>query len=189
MNYILKNLIMLTTSAVTVKALESGNRNMSKHNNLPDFKGIIEIKHAINGRIRFYIPIVKNNEQAKVVLISELKKIRFIRAVETNTITGSLIINYDPTRMEPQLVIAVIIKLLGLEEEVSKKPVPVLGNEMRMIKDSINMAIYNKSNGILDGSSLLILTLLISAGYRFYTGTGNKVGPTTCLMWALSYLD
>lgn len=189
MNYILKNLIMLAASAVTVKALDRGHSNMRKQNNLPDFKGIIEIKHAIKGRIRFYIPLVKNNEQVKSVLISELKKIRSIRSVEANTVTGSIIINYDSRRMEPQLVIAVIIKLLGLEEEVSKKPVPILGSEMKLVKDSINMAIYNKSNGILDGSSLLILTLLISAGYRFYTGTGNKVGPTTCLMWALSYLD
>ncbi|ADL53598.1 HMA2 domain-containing protein [Clostridium cellulovorans] len=189
MNYILKNLIVLAASTATIKVLGRDNSRISKHNNLPDFKGIVEVRHAIDGRIRFYIPILRNNEQAKNVLANELKKIGSVRSIEANTNIGTLIINYDNRRMEPQLLIAVIIKLLCLEEEVSKKPVPVLSNEMQLVKDSINMAIYNKSKGIVDGRSILILALLSSAAYRFYTGTGNKVGPTTCLMWALSYLD
>lgn len=190
MNFILRNLLIVAASTVTMKALGCDDNYMEKaKNNFPDFKGIIEVKHSIEGRMRFYIPILKNNDQVKVVINSELSKINSIMNIEANTITGSLTINYDPKKIDPQLLLAIIIKLLHLEEEVLKKPIPRLGNEMKMVKDSVDMAIYNKSNGLLDGNSILVLTLLISAAYKYYTGNGVKVGPTTCLMWALSYLN
>lgn len=189
MNFVLKNVLILLASTAAVKALGVDKTSTNKAiQNFPDFKGVIEVKHAISGRMRFYIPILKNNEHARMVLITELNKIKSITKIEANVIIGSLIVNYDPNIIEPQLLLAIVIKLLQLEDEVSKKPVPVLGNEMKMMKDSVNMAIYNKSNGILDGNSILVLILLISALRKFYSGTGSKVGPTTCLMWALAYL-
>lgn len=190
MNFVLKNLLILAASSAMVKTLGNNTAFEKKpQSKYPDFKGIIEIKHDIPGRIRFYIPLLKNNQNAEAVLLNELKKIPSLTKIETNIITGSLVLNYNQSKINPQLLLAVVIKLLNLEEEIVKKPVPVLGNEMKMLKDSINMAIYNKSSGLLDGSSLLVFVLLSSAAYKLYLGTGNKVGPVTCLMWALSYID
>lgn len=190
MNFVLKNLLIFIAGSAIVKASKS-NRVYEKKtkSSLPDFRGVIEIKHTLPGRIRFYIPLLKHNENAQIILKSELRKIQTVAEVETNITTGSLVINYNRTKINPQLLLAIVIKLLNLEEDVLKKPVPKLGNEMKMLKDSMNMAIYNKSNGILDGSSLLVFILLISAIHKFYIGNGNKVGPVTCLMWALSYID
>ena len=190
MNYLLKNLLFFGISSAIVKFTEDKHID-NKHNklNLPDFRGILEVKHAVLGRFRLYVPVLKNNEELKYAFLNEVTKIDLIKDIEVNTLTGSIIINYDSSQIEPQLLLAVIIKLLGLEEEITKEPSSLLRGELKNIKDSVNMAIYNKSNGLLDGNSLLVLTLLMASAYKFYTGTGSKVGPTTCLMWALSYLD
>lgn len=190
MNYILRNLLFFGASTALFKITESKQSDSRTNKlNLPDFRGVLEVKHAIPGRIRLNSPFIKDNEELKEVFLNEIKKINLIKNVEVNILTGSLIVNYEVDKIEPQLLLAVIAKLLGLEEEISKEPVPILKNEMKNMKDSINMAIYNKSNGTLDASSLLVLILLLASGYKLYTGTGSKVGPTTCLMWALSYLD
>lgn len=190
MSFVLKNLLIFIAGSAIAKA--SGNNKVYEKktkSSLPDFRGVLEIKHTLPGRIRFYIPLLKQNENAQVILQNELRKIQTVTRIETNIITGSLVISYINAEIKPELLLAIVIKLLNLEDEVLKKPIPALGNEMKMLKDSVNMAIYNKSNGILDGSSLLVFVLLISAMYKFYIGTGSKVGPITCLMWALSYID
>jgi hypothetical protein len=190
MNYILKNLLFFGVSSAIVKFAEEKSID-NKHNNLnlPDFRGILEVKHAVPGRFRLCIPFLKDNEELKAAFLNEVNKIELIKNVEINTLTASLIISYDTSQIEPQLLLAVIIKLLGLEEEITKEPTSLLKGELKNIKDSINMAIYNKSNGLLDGNSLIVLVLLLASAQKFYSGTGSKVGPTTCLMWALSYLD
>lgn len=160
-------------------------KNVTRTNkkNLPSFKGVLEIKHSMEGRIRFYIPILKNNNEAKTILEGQLSKVPDIKKIEANLITGSLLVVFNDKAVEPAILIGVVIKLLGLNVEVDKRPEAVATREMRNIKESLNMAIYEKSNGLLDSKSIFVL-LSLFGGYRMI-----KANPTalpngyTLLKW------
>ncbi|MBD5640754.1 hypothetical protein HYI18_19575, partial [Clostridium botulinum] len=66
-NNILKTLIM----SVGLIALDKEVKK-KKENNLPSFKGLLEIKHCIPGRIRFYSTRIKNNKDAVIFLGEQL---------------------------------------------------------------------------------------------------------------------
>lgn len=128
---------------------------------LPSFHGIIEVKHSLKGRIRLRVPILKESEQGREILLSQLSKISTIKKIEINNITGSLTLEYDDSQMNPQLLIGVIIKLLNLEYQINNRPKALLNKEMSTAKEAVNLAIYNKSKGILDLKSLLAFGFII----------------------------
>ena len=55
MNSKIVNFILLSLAGKIIGDLMSKNDFTKKNkSNLPSFKGVLEIKHSINGRIRFY---------------------------------------------------------------------------------------------------------------------------------------
>ena len=121
---------------------------------IPSFRGVIEVKSAINGRIRFKAPTLKNNKEGFVELKKQLERISSIKTVETNYITGSLLITYEED-IKPTLIVGVIIKLLGLEEEVKGGTSSLVTKESQGLKESLNLAIDEKTKGLLDLRSLV----------------------------------
>jgi hypothetical protein len=155
---------------------------------LPNFKNILEVKHFLPGRLRLYSPKIKNREDIKEMLISQLMKIQYINYVEFNTITGSVLIKYDKEKLDAVIIIAVIVKLLNLEKEIEKKPKSIIKKEIVNIKDSLNRAIYEKTNGIVDLETIILSLLLISGIYRVKTRPDVMPGGITLLWWANSNL-
>lgn len=161
------------------------NKNVTNKNSmkLPSFKGVLEIKHSMSGRIRFSIPLLKENEEAKQVLVEQLSKVPAISKLEISLITGSLLICFDEKVVDPAILIGAIIKILGLEDQIGNRPEALATTELKNIKESINMAIYEKSNGILDGKSLFILLTLIS-GVKMIKGNPTLLpNGYTLLRW------
>jgi len=52
--------------------------------------------HHIAGRIRLKTPVIKNNAEKKETLLNLFECARGINGVSVNTLTGSVIIHYDP---------------------------------------------------------------------------------------------
>lgn len=52
--------------------------------------------HHISGRLRIRYPQLKNNPARAKVVETALRKIDGVRSVETSTVTGSLLVRYDP---------------------------------------------------------------------------------------------
>lgn len=179
------NFILLSLAGKVVGDLLS-KKDFTKVNNLklPSFKGILEIKHSLKGRIRFYIPSLKGNEAAKALLIEQFSKVPAIKAIEINTITATALISFDEKTLEPTILIGVLIKLLGLEEVVSKKPEALATKEMKNMKESLNMAIYEKSNGLLDGKSVFVLLSLLGGVKMLKANPMALPNGYTLLRWA-----
>ncbi|KEI01614.1 hypothetical protein ADU90_02120 [Clostridium botulinum] len=144
---------------------EKNNKLKNKLSNIPNFRGVLELKHGLPGRIRFYAPILKGNQELKEQVLQQINRISAINNVDINTITGSLLINYKQEEIEPMLLIGVLLKLMNLENEIGKEPVPILKKEIVNLKDSINLAIYDKTQGVIDGKTIITLSLIILGVY------------------------
>lgn len=163
MNSKIVNFILLSLAGKIIGDLMSKNDFTKKNkSNLPSFKGVLEIKHSINGRIRFYIPMLNNNEEAKELLIGQLSRVPAIKVVEVNTITNSLLVVYDEKAVDPAVLIGVIAKLLSLEESLTKKPEALVTRELKNMKEAVNMAVYEKTSGLLDIKSIITILLVVS---------------------------
>lgn len=189
MNSGMINFILLSLAGKIVSDLLSKNDFTKKNKaNVPSFKGVLEVKHSIKGRIRFYIPILKENEEAKSILMTQLSRVPAIKTIEANLIIGSLLICYDEKTVDTAVLIGVIAKLLGLEEALSKKPEALVTREMKSMKEAVNMAVYEKTNGLMDSKSLFILLTII--GGFIIVKSNPKIFPNgyTLLRWGANAL-
>nr|WP_300004096.1 hypothetical protein [Tissierella sp.] len=154
---------------------------------VPTFRGVIEVKHKLQGRIRFALPLLKGNPEAFEELKSQLDRIEPILGVETNYITGSLLVNYRED-IQPTLIVGILIKLLGLEERVRNKPQAFITREFKSAQDSVSLAIDEKTKGFLDLNAVFFLLFTATGISRIIKNP--KVGPAgfTYLWWGYSMI-
>ncbi|WP_297639151.1 HMA2 domain-containing protein [uncultured Clostridium sp.] len=161
---ILRFLLISLGSKALTSALNNKKTETKEKDNVPSFKGVLEIKHNIKGRVRLYAPRIKENSEYSQVLISQLTKVKSISNIEVNSVTGSIVICYNPAELELALLVGVVIKLLGLEEAISEKPKSLISKEIKNVKEAVDLAFYNKTSGILDIKSVAaVLCLVVGA--------------------------
>lgn len=146
--------------------------------------GPIRVAHAIPGRVRFVVPSLRGAEKERLAGIERLKSLDGIDRVEVSTISGSLIVRYRPGQIDPQLLLGAIARLLGLEAELDRMPVPVATRELRLMAQSLNRAVLYQTHGLLDLWSVVAL-VLIAVGGRKVLAEGFGALPTgvTLLWW------
>ena len=154
---------------------------------VPSFRGVIEVVHKMEGRIRFRIPSLKGNKEGFAELESQINRITHITSVETNYITGTLLIKYGDD-IEPTLIVGILIKLLGLEEQVQKQPHSKVTREFKTVQESLNLAIDEKTHGLLDLRSVFFLAFTTLGIIKIIQNP--KIAPTgfTYLWWGYSMI-
>lgn len=168
---------------------KNGNKNLNNKNthiNVPSFKGIVEVKHYLPGRIRLYVPVLKDDLAAREVLINQLSKIEFIELKDINIFIGTMLLSFDIQKIKPMLVVGIIVKLLGLEESINNSEESLVKKEINNLKSSLNLAVYNKTNGILDFNSIITLGLLASGINSCVKNQGARPSGISYLWWAYS---
>jgi hypothetical protein len=65
--------------------------------------------HDIPGRLRIKSPVLKNNQKAEFELRKALSTLEGIGVVETNLITGSILIHYNPKRINKNDILRLLI--------------------------------------------------------------------------------
>lgn len=73
--------------------------------------------HHVPGRLRIRIPGLKRNSEEARVLTKALSGVSGIRSVETNLLTGSLLVHYDPCVCN----VAAVLSAVGIERS-SQEP-------------------------------------------------------------------
>lgn len=169
-----------------------GKRFISKKHNNNVFKGfcnVIEIKHSISGRIRFFIPELVNSSQAKEVLELKMINIDGINSVNVNAISGSLIVCYENEKIDNMLLLGVIIRLLGLDEQLESKKTCVVKNEIKKLNEALNYSVHEKSKGLLDLKTLIPLLFAVY-GLKgiYFTNKNATPNPYSLLYWAYKSL-
>jgi len=80
-------------------------------------KGDIHLLHGLPGRIRVRVEALKHNEALGEDFMRQLSALHGIVAVETNSATGSLLINYDPEVVEVLAFSPRLADALGMKAE------------------------------------------------------------------------
>lgn len=124
------------------------------------FHGIVEVKHAIPGRVRFYIPVLKMDMGKGKTLEQQLLKAAAIKELKFSPMLGTLLIHYDEGKIDLITLTGVLAKLLGLEKELEKTPKSIMGLEVARVLKSANSAIYEQTDGLLDLNTAVSLAFL-----------------------------
>lgn len=155
---------------------------------LPNFRNILEVKHSIPGRIRLQCNPIKENLELKDVLINTFSQIKGVNEISVNSLIGTILVRYDKNSMDAVLIIGIILKILGLDEEVENTNKSLVTKESKEILNSVSHAIYEKTNGILDLKSSVMVFILAYAIYDIKTRPGLRPAGITCLWWLYSYM-
>lgn len=148
------------------------------------FRGLVEIRHQIPGRIRFFIPLLKTDAEKGKILEQQLVKADAIHRVQTSSLTGSLLMEFDHSQITPETLTGVLIKLLGLEAE-AEKPLPSLAaKELKRFMDAGNRAVIDRTDGVLDLNSFVTLAFLSLGVWSLVRNPNIMPTGISLLYWA-----
>ncbi len=170
----------LITAAV-VSALLGRKRGVG-HHRLPSFAGVMETAHVLPGRLRLRAPVLIGQRRAADQLQKSFARLDGILAVEVNPLSGSLLIQFAPDRVKPDMLLGAAIRLLGLEREIQRPPGSHIGEGIRQAGDSLNRAIHEQTGGLIDLWTSVAL-LLLAMGVR-HVAAGNAQLGWQRLWWA-----
>lgn len=168
--------------------LLSKDRQKSR-NPLLDLPWPIKTVHLLPGRVRFHVPLMVGQKDLPQKTASQLSKINGIKSSDFSTITGNFLIYFDEKIIQADLIYAALIRLLQLEKELEKLPQSGLSREINSVTQSLNQAIYAKSNGFIDLKTIIPLALGI-IGITQIVSKKAPVLPTglTLLWWSYNSL-
>jgi hypothetical protein len=158
-----------------------GKKQGADHHGLPSFAGVMEVVHALPGRLRLRAPVLIGQRRAAEQLQKSLAGLDGMRAAAVSPVTGTLLLHYAEDRVRPDMLMAAAIRLLGLERQIRHTPPCALGEAVREAGDSLNHAIHARTGGVLDLWTSVTL-LLVVGGVR-QLAAGNAFG-WPLLWWA-----
>lgn len=143
----------------------------------------VQVVHALPGRIRVRVPALRGNTDTKKLLMQLAPKLDGITSIEISEITGSIVVTYDEKIVRPDFIFAALVRFLGLEKELNKPPNPILKRELSDFNSSLNRAVYEKSGGIIDFQSGLLIILAAFGTRQLLTKSGNFWPAGFTLLW------
>lgn len=151
--------------------------------------GPVRANHVLPGRIRFSVPRLAGDHSRARFVREKLATIEGVQSVDVSTVTGSLLIRYSEQCVQPELLYAATVRLMGLEKELEKPPRPKVVKELRSFLDSLNRVVYDKTGGLLNFTSALLI-LLAAVGTKKLLTEGAKAMPAgfTLLWWGAHHL-
>lgn len=170
----------LITAAVLTALL--GRKRGVNHDQLPSFAGVMETAHVLPGRVRLRAPVLIGQRAAADQLQKSFARLDGIRAVEVSSLSGSLLIHFDPDRVKPDMLLGAAIRLLGLERDIQRPPRSYVGEGILQAGESLNRAIHQQTGGVIDLWTSVAL-LLVALGIR-HVAAGNQQLGTQRLWWA-----
>jgi hypothetical protein len=155
---------------------------------MPGFTtGPVRTVHALPGRIRFRVPSLIDNRKGKEIIEGRFSGLAGITSVAVSEVTGSVLIYFTESEVRPELIFAAIVKLLGLEAEVENPPPPLVAKELKLLGESLNRAVYEKTGGMINLWTALMVALA-ALGVRRVITDGSRAWPAgfTLLWWAIN---
>ena len=158
-----------------------GRKHRGRPSRLPKFPGVIETVHLLPGRVRFRTPNLVGRQTQAEELQKRLAQIHGLLSVSVNSISGSICLRFRPDRIKPEMLLAAIVRLLGLEQQIGQRPRSLVGREIRAAGDALNHAMFERTGGLIDLYTAMPL-LLLAVGLR-NIAAGRVVG-WPLLWWA-----
>ena len=148
--------------------------------------GPLQTLHMLPGRIRFRAPSLIGDEVGEASLVKNLAGIDGIHSIRASHVTGTILLTFDETKVEPSMLFAATARILGLDEALKATPRPLLVEELKTMGGCINRAVYDNTNGMVDLWTALLLGLAAMGARRIYLdGIRSMPAGFTMLWWAL----
>ena len=150
---------------------------------LPSFKNALEVKSSIPGRVRFYAPILVGNIEVANSFVDQISKIDVIKTCRVNTLTGTILMEYDHQPLDPQTLEGAVIKLLGVDKSIDEGRVSEVKKASERLFAAVNNGLYDFTNGLLDVKSLAGLALIGAGLLDLRRNGGGRLPDYATLGW------
>lgn len=152
------------------------------HQQIVSFSGVLEVVHALPGRMRLRMPSLRARARALAEFATSLKRLEGIQDVTVNPVLGTALVRYDVAKLTPSLVVAAATHGFDFETAVRNHQ-SLVGGELRALHYAFNQAIMQRTGGVLDLPALMTVLLIVTF-VRGITGRGGpKVSPLAVLWW------
>ena len=149
---LLTNLLLtVLVKRVAGKPVRPENESLSP---LLRMKHPIRTSHLMPGRVRFHTPVLIDRATDAKRVGDAVSRIQGVHEVGTDARTGSVLILFEEDRLSAEILFAALIRLLDLEKELNKPPVSLLRREGKHALHSLDRALYDTTQGLLDLWSL-----------------------------------
>lgn len=71
-------------------------------------RGWAEVLSSVPGRLRLRVPDLRDHPRRAAELAARVRAVHGVRAVEPNPVTGSVLVRFDPARVDVGAIVAVI---------------------------------------------------------------------------------
>lgn len=171
---------LLGVTTATAIARPQGHNLMK----LPSFRGIVEVRASLPGRMRLSIPAVAADPAAAEQMKAQLLSTGAVRGVILEPRIGSVLVEYDETQVEAAVLEGAIIKLLNLDAQISRKPSCRMEEGLKALWAALDASVSQATNGFMN-AKMLAGTALTLAGLRSLRRDGWAMpGAMTLLWWA-----
>lgn len=147
------------------------------------FTGVVELRHLLPGRVRFAVPSLKGRPQRAAHLAETLGRLPELQSVETSPVSGSVLIHFDAERISADLLLVAIVRVLGLEGELKRPPLPAVPRALQEAAGTVNRAVYDQTRGLLDLWSAVPLGLGAVGVAQLLSPAGRALPSGFTLLW------
>jgi hypothetical protein len=160
-----------------------GHKRKQQRPTLLGLQGPVRTTHLLPGRVRFQVRKLRGDPTATSDLAQRLGRIEGVEAVEASPVSGSVLLRYDEDPLRADLLLAAIVRLLGLERELERPPTPLLVQELRSAGDALNHAVYERSGGLIDLWTAIPLGMVLVGIHRMATQRSAMLPAGLTLVW------
>ena len=146
------------------------------------FTGVLEVVHALPGRMRLKIPSLARRPRALADFAAALKRLDGVSEVAANPVLGTALVRYDAAKLTPSLVVAAATH--GFDFETAfRRHRSLVGGELSAIHYALNQAVLRRSGGVLDLPALMTVLLIVTFVRGVLGRGGAKFSPLAVLWW------
>jgi hypothetical protein len=92
-------------------------------------------------------------------------------------------LDYHDEEISASIICGILLKLLGLEQDLDAQPQSLIQKELNLIGTSLNRQVYNSSAGILDLTSALSLSIFAFGMYKIIVQRDRNTPSGFSLLW------
>lgn len=118
--------------------------------------------HNVPGRMRVKIPVLRNNKSKVLEIQETLSLLEGVEEISANTVTGSIVVNYDPDALKPWEILGLLEDSGYLNQSKTMANDSSLKNGSSVAGEAIGKAIFGWAVGkAFERSGLSILAAFI----------------------------
>ena len=151
---------------------------------IPSFTGVLELVHAMPGRIRLRIPSLRHRVAEAELFRRRLAGLEGIEQVSVNVFLGTVLILYNPAVLTPMVIVSAATHCFEFER-LRNAHQSVLGTGVKNIRFALDQALLRNTHGFVDLRSAMLVVLI-----RGLLGRGSSAfNPLSVVWWLFQAID